>query len=854
MHNRKRSRTVDYLSLPEFMICLTVKPPEAMHGARPFQKGLEIWLDEQRFPPKLVGTPKKSYYERLRAKLKVKEARRAALIKMCHDGLQRYLRHWPKRYDPAPYVAHGKENLAVEAPVDPAREARVAELMRLKKRAGTAHRRYPHAWMLSPYLPSNLSYRIAQSPDAQVKIASELLFSRPRSRNATTVWMDPKTQDSILTELRRRAAACVPTQKLCDGCGVGQGEHQCRDCFWAEYRCAACIVSGHAHHPLHRIKTWDGQSFIPGSLRALGLRLQLGHAPSPEDHFVIVDSRGIHHVAIDFCGCDPGRLRAAQLREARLLAMGRASAIAYDLGVATMNLNILPDSSFASDFIRPALLFSPSPEIVIPPLFLWMANSGSAARTRVRRKRRLTPIPPTATSRPNVAPTPFVPPSERWWRRTRARSLGAEYATATSMTGELEENWTTSFQELLDWAKDSRVPGAEALPTETLPTALPTASSVLTMPPSDFRGPGPGSRQDLLDDHSESYMASDQWRNALAFAYRAMREPDRRDMFLDEAIAERWDERCAARETRRETGLDGTWNNFSAQFGTNGGSTNATVDKHHPCILKLVPRLCHFHGHRVDLSDGPACTRRVAHHDVRWQQEMLVDEVPSQSIRGGGPSSSLLSSAAFACHEGKGIKHGRIYPGWTLKAEGNERRLKRKTGAERTDEWHGGSAKRMDGGIDERHGSSAGIFEAQNDTLPVQRSGDSMDGGIWYLTHWGLITRDSERVCDLQEVDQNPRTRLQTDVADYPMYAARTFERVLKFLPLCVGFSDAFKRDADTGKWGQVGAVYFVVEKSTHVTEAEHAYMAGGNYWAGIYATASRDEAETLAEDNLWED
>ncbi|KAJ7138168.1 hypothetical protein C8R44DRAFT_868493 [Mycena epipterygia] len=121
---------------------------EAIRGAKPFTKGLQIWLDEQHFPPKPAGPPQKFYYKRLHAKLEAKAAHRATLIKMREAGLVRVKRRWPKRYDPSSYSARGKENSAfvgLEVPLvaaaDPARDARVAELMRLKH-AGTSRRRY----------------------------------------------------------------------------------------------------------------------------------------------------------------------------------------------------------------------------------------------------------------------------------------------------------------------------------------------------------------------------------------------------------------------------------------------------------------------------------------------------------------------------------------------------------------------------------------------------------------------------------------------------------------------------------------------------------------------------------------
>ena len=57
---------------------------------------------------------------------------------------------------------------------------------------------------------------------------------------------------------------------------------------------------------------WNGTYFARTTLKALGLRIQLGHpagafCPSPHptwnDDFVILDVDAIHSVGLDFCGC-----------------------------------------------------------------------------------------------------------------------------------------------------------------------------------------------------------------------------------------------------------------------------------------------------------------------------------------------------------------------------------------------------------------------------------------------------------------------------------------------------------------------------------------------------------------------
>jgi hypothetical protein len=59
------------------------------------------------------------------------------------------------------------------------------------------------------------------------------------------------------------------------------------------------------------LQMWNGLFFQRSSLRDLGLRVTLGHAPGrfcptkEEGHknFVVIDRNGIHNVNVDFCRC-----------------------------------------------------------------------------------------------------------------------------------------------------------------------------------------------------------------------------------------------------------------------------------------------------------------------------------------------------------------------------------------------------------------------------------------------------------------------------------------------------------------------------------------------------------------------
>ncbi|KAJ7277782.1 hypothetical protein C8J57DRAFT_1579345 [Mycena rebaudengoi] len=88
-----------------------------------------------------------------------------------------------------------------------------------------------------------------------------------------------------------------------------------------------------------KAQTWTGSYWEAGGLKPLGLRFQLGHGrnqacPNPiaDDAFVINDFRGVHAVALDYCGCR-GMSHRKQLTCARLLHEGPSEASAYDWGM-----------------------------------------------------------------------------------------------------------------------------------------------------------------------------------------------------------------------------------------------------------------------------------------------------------------------------------------------------------------------------------------------------------------------------------------------------------------------------------------------------------------------------------------
>ncbi|KAG1733186.1 uncharacterized protein EDB91DRAFT_1330100 [Suillus paluster] len=108
----------------------------------------------------------------------------------------------------------------------------------------------------------------------------------------------------------------------CLECNRPSPEYRCEDCLGSELYCTTCILSAHVRHPLHRLQRWNGQYFEQTSLKTLGLCIQLGHTTGQKclnpqhafnNNFVVVDTRGIHEVALDFCNCATAKSHVQQL-------------------------------------------------------------------------------------------------------------------------------------------------------------------------------------------------------------------------------------------------------------------------------------------------------------------------------------------------------------------------------------------------------------------------------------------------------------------------------------------------------------------------------------------------------------
>ncbi|KAF6755728.1 hypothetical protein DFP72DRAFT_990059 [Ephemerocybe angulata] len=104
--------------------------------------------------------------------------------------------------------------------------------------------------------------------------------------------------------------------------------YRCLVCYNGGLMCESCIRTQHTRLPTHRIQRWNGIHFTQTTLKAVGLRIQLGHPPGERcplsesawaDDFVIVDCDAVHNVGLDFCRCGAtSKSHVEQLLERRL--------------------------------------------------------------------------------------------------------------------------------------------------------------------------------------------------------------------------------------------------------------------------------------------------------------------------------------------------------------------------------------------------------------------------------------------------------------------------------------------------------------------------------------------------------
>ncbi|KAJ8482732.1 hypothetical protein ONZ45_g14849 [Pleurotus djamor] len=118
-------------------------------------------------------------------------------------------------------------------------------------------------------------------------------------------------QREYLNELLQHESRRSSTCEICEVPFTRSEGVTCEECFDGRVLCRRCCIDTHVYHPLHRIKEWNGKCYLPSSLKAIGLRVQLGHRPGvPCSHpssfpdFVVIHVNGLHVVHVNFCSCE----------------------------------------------------------------------------------------------------------------------------------------------------------------------------------------------------------------------------------------------------------------------------------------------------------------------------------------------------------------------------------------------------------------------------------------------------------------------------------------------------------------------------------------------------------------------
>ena len=128
----------------------------------------------------------------------------------------------------------------------------------------------------------------------------------------------------------------------CYCCKLQLPEYKCHDCYRDQLTCGECTWTAHIFSPLYCIQVsslfeppcqskqltnwyiqwWNEDFFECTNLKALGLRVQLGHldgsaciliVPAFNDDFVVLDNHSIHDIGIDFCRCGHAQSHIMQL-------------------------------------------------------------------------------------------------------------------------------------------------------------------------------------------------------------------------------------------------------------------------------------------------------------------------------------------------------------------------------------------------------------------------------------------------------------------------------------------------------------------------------------------------------------
>ncbi|KAJ7435721.1 hypothetical protein B0H11DRAFT_2295375 [Mycena galericulata] len=242
-----------------------------------------------------------------------------------------------------------RSNTSTAAPTDTC--ATISSYLKPQPRRQSARRCLAHC---SPTFPPS-------RPSLQTTSSQTLSWPNPRARQCMTWWARRTTPRSV-DQFGRNHERCVLRMILLE-CGSPRKSHRCIWTKWSYWRaaantsfttsvlcvgrlvpptvawsvsrtdlyCRACIVGVHADSPLHNVEVWKEDMFERTTLKALGLRIQLGHgkpgkgrrgrcvlaSEAVDDYFVVVAANGIHEVALDLCNCSTAQPHDIQLIRAR---------------------------------------------------------------------------------------------------------------------------------------------------------------------------------------------------------------------------------------------------------------------------------------------------------------------------------------------------------------------------------------------------------------------------------------------------------------------------------------------------------------------------------------------------------
>ncbi|KAJ7769741.1 hypothetical protein B0H14DRAFT_3509403 [Mycena olivaceomarginata] len=149
------------------------------------------------------------------------------------------------------------------------------------------------------------------------------------SDNPHAQWARDDREEFLDELVRHDGRGDYVHQAVCAGvqCEAPRPVYRCYDCFHPCLYCEACVKAMHEQMPLHHLERWNGRSMERCTLRSLGVRIQLGHppgvpCPNPErawgDDFVIISSRSIDAVGLDYCNCATAKPKHLQLLRMRL--------------------------------------------------------------------------------------------------------------------------------------------------------------------------------------------------------------------------------------------------------------------------------------------------------------------------------------------------------------------------------------------------------------------------------------------------------------------------------------------------------------------------------------------------------